>query len=96
MSESKEEDVRKIMQIRESQRERGKRNYHKRKENGTLKKYYIKTTTPNNIKAPPTIEEMEQLKYLKPKKSTKEMIKVNSVEFEMLKAAAAELKLLKE
>ena len=63
-------------------RERNRINYHKRKENGTLKKAPSKKKDyvykPKNLKeTPTTIEDIENLKYIKTKPK---LIKVNETE----------------
>ena len=63
-------------------RERNRINYHKRKENGTLKKAPSKKKDyvykPKNLKDTPTINDIENLKYIKIKPK---LIKVNENEY---------------
>ena len=64
-------------------RERNRVNYHKRKEAGTLKKrpsqkqseYIYK---PKNLKDAPTAEDVEKIKYVKPKPK---LIKIDEIEY---------------
>jgi hypothetical protein len=58
----------KILLLREKARIRAKLNYKKRKEAGTLKKYYIKKE--NRFKDMPTTDELQKLKYFKTKNKT--------------------------
>ena len=63
-------------------RERNRINYHKRKEAGTLKKAPSKKKEyvykPKNLKDTPTIDDIENLKYIKQKPKS---IKVNETEY---------------
>ena len=66
------EIINKVIARRAYFRERNRINYHKRKENGTLKKAPSKKKdyvyTPKNLKdIPTTIEDIENLKYIKNK-----------------------------
>jgi hypothetical protein len=79
-----------LKKIREYQRIKAKRNYHKRKEAGTLKKYYTKKE--NNLKELPSTEEIDNLKCLKKREKKKtEKVEIENSEYIMLKKALAEL-----
>jgi hypothetical protein len=58
----------KILLLREKARIRAKLNYKKRKEAGTLKKYYVKKES--RLKNIPSADELQKLKYFKPKNKT--------------------------
>jgi hypothetical protein len=60
--------ARKTLLLREKARIRAKINYKKRKEAGTLKKYYVKKES--RFKDIPTTDELEKLKYFKTKNKT--------------------------
>ena len=75
--------INKVIARRAYFRERNRINYHKRKENGTLKKAPSKKKEyvykPKNLKdTPTTIEDIENLKYIKIKPK---LIKVNENEY---------------
>ena len=82
-TDENDEIIKKVIARRAYFRERNRINYHKRKENGTLKKktsqkkdYVYK---PKNLKdIPTTIEDIENLKYIKNKPK---LIKVNENEY---------------
>jgi len=81
-----------LKKIREYQRIKAKRNYHKRKEAGTLKRYYTKKE--NTLKELPSPEEVDNLKCLKKReksKKTTKKVEIDNSEYEMLKKALAEL-----
>lgn len=80
-----------LIKMREYQRIKAKRNYHKRKEAGTLKTYYTKKDT--NLRELPTPEEVNNLKCLirKEKKLKKDKVKIEQSEYDMLKKALEEL-----
>lgn len=79
-----------LKKIREYQRIKAKKNYHKRKEEGRLKRYYTKKD--NNLKELPSPEEVNNLKCLKEKKLTKnKKVEIEENEYDMLKKALAEL-----
>ena len=77
--------IKKVIVKRKYFRERNRINYHKRKEAGTLKKqpsqakmnndYFYKT---KNLKDVPTIDDIEKLKYIKPKQK---LVKIDELEY---------------
>ena len=73
--------IKKIIARRAYFRERNRINYHKRKENGTLKKKTSQKKeyeyTTKNLKVTPTVGDIENLKYIKTKPK---LIKVNETE----------------
>ena len=74
-----------IMQKRTYFRNKNREIYHKRKEAGTLKKQPSKTNTDyiykrKNVKEAPTIDDIEKLKYIKPKQK---LVKVDMVKYEI-------------
>ena len=77
-----EDIIKKIIDRRAYFRERNRINYHKRKENGTLKKRpshkkkYVYTT--KTLKDTPTINDIENLKYIKTKSK---LIKISENEY---------------
>ena len=82
-STENENIINKVIARRAYFRERNRINYHKRKENGTLKKAPSKKKEyvykPKNLKdTPTTIEDIENLKYIKIKPK---LIKVNENEY---------------
>ena len=85
-----------IMQIRECHRERARVNYQKRKEAGTLKKYYIKKGC--RIKKDiPTEEEAAQMKCIINKQIAKVIkTKVNEDEYKLLLKEREELNSIKQ
>ena len=74
--------INKVIAKRAYFRERNRIKYHKRKENGTLKKAPSKKKEyvykPKNLKDTPTINDIENLKYIKQKPKS---IKVNETEY---------------
>ena len=83
-TENTENDIiNKVIARRAYFRERNRINYHKRKENGTLKNVPSKKKDyvykPKNLKeTPTTIEDIENLKYIKTKPK---LIKINETEY---------------
>ena len=81
-TDENDEIIKKIIARRAYFRERNRINYHKRKENGTLKKApsqkkeYVYTT--KKLKDTPTINDIENLKYIKNKPK---LIKINENEY---------------
>ena len=74
--------INKVMDRRAYFREKNRINYHKRKEAGTLKKPPSKKSEyvykPKNLKDVPTVDDIEKLKYIKPKSK---LIKIDELEY---------------